>query len=263
MSEHSSNLEKNQSSIDLFRELSSEDVRNDHYQWMLGTLPHLSDQSIDREEARLLEAKKKAVIDDDREAEARIYTELTTLYGRALLRYSYERELYAMGEHPGLLCANSRSPIAIKVANIVQSGAIPAEQSFVSFEHPSFLKAQEASESINYETISGDKPLQIRTQAFVGAQGFTESWHAGRGKYNKIIGDEPALPSSQVIQRYKALSAITAPPIEGAIGYIQPDGKIVYISDSAHRTAAAVLRGDEYVYVKKLNLYPMKQTLVY
>jgi hypothetical protein len=110
-------------------------------------------------------------------------------------------------------------------------------------------------------SLDGDRThsLAIPCVNMVYAEGF-ESWETGRGG-TKMSDDGDTISSKEVIDNYAARET-KIPPID-ALGFIQPNGIIVYaVRDGAHRAAAALQRGEEYIEAQHLRLVRVDYNLV-
>jgi hypothetical protein len=85
---------------------------------------------------------------------------------------------------------------------------------------------------------TGAEIMEIPTNMFVSAEGFV-NWQ-GRGNHQKKDGES----SKTVIENYAKLPADTAPPVTDLEAYLDPSGKLCFVSGNSHRVAAAILRGD-------------------
>lgn len=85
-----------------------------------------------------------------------------------------------------------------------------------------------------------DCVVEIPLGMFVSAESF-ESW---KGRPEGILKDRRS--SQEVISDYAERQS-TPPPLDDVNGYLLPDGRIYFKSNNAHRTAAAIKRGDSHV----------------
>ena len=85
-----------------------------------------------------------------------------------------------------------------------------------------------------------DSAIQIPLGMIVSAESF-ESW---KGRPQGILKDRR--PSEDVISDYSELQS-TPPPLDDVNGYLLPDGRVYFKSNNAHRTAAAIKRGDSHI----------------
>jgi len=107
----------------------------------------------------------------------------------------------------------------------------------------------------------GGTPLMLPARDFVRAPDLVD-WQQGNGG-KKMIGAS-AEPSAKVIRRYARMPT-AAPPIGEVIGYVQPNNLTLYtlVGNGAHRTAAAIARGDDYITVGgQVVLYQLPENIV-
>lgn len=114
---------------------------------------------------------------------------------------------------------------------------------FVDYDLLKPHEAEALAGSEVLELVTRDGNTRVPTGMFVTAMGL-DSWE-GRAPGSKKDG----LPSKEVIKDY-ASRETTPPPLDHVSAYILPDGRVFFRSDSSHRTAAAILRGDPYIEVK-------------
>lgn len=166
------------------------------------------------------------------------------------------RYLEAMRMRPEQTWCNNDTGVGRKVREFIDTAAYPAKQQFMPSEHPALLETLKDGPSIVYEVLEGEPSIIIPTTAFIAAQGIESGWGAGRehGEKNHPITGE-TMPGREVVARYAAMPAETAPPVSSVLGIMHGHNAIVYVSEDAHRTAAAVVRGDEDIEVRQVKLY--------
>lgn len=123
------------------------------------------------------------------------------------------------------------------------------ESAFVSNE--AFVAAIDAQKPV-ISIDATERPIQFPLSAVVSAVGF-ESWETGRGGGAKKDGRS----SREVIEDYAARDT-EIPPID-VRALILPDGRVVLMTENAHRVAAAKLRGQESIWVKHLEISEAQQ----
>ncbi len=101
-----------------------------------------------------------------------------------------------------------------------------------------------------------DEPIIIPTSNIVNAGGM-DSWQ-GRGingmSEKESQHDNVVRTSIDTIEMYADMHSIP-PPVESATAYVQPNGVVFYaVSNGAHRTAAAMRRGDETIATTQLKV---------
>lgn len=104
---------------------------------------------------------------------------------------------------------------------------------------------------------SKDKPVEIPVTAIVSAAGF-RSWQDGRGRNSEgrlILKDDK--PSHEVIKDYA--SRETEIPNIDVTAVILPDGKVIYLSENAHRAAAAKMKGQDTIKVNRMLVWAAKE----
>jgi hypothetical protein len=113
------------------------------------------------------------------------------------------------------------------------------------FVDPDELRPYASSAFDSGDTLLLSTPEQVKIPLgmFVSAASF-ESWY---GRPEGIQKDRK--PSSEVIEDYAGRET-KPPPVEQATGYLLPDGRVYFKSENAHRAAAAIRRGDDYVEFK-------------
>ncbi len=87
-----------------------------------------------------------------------------------------------------------------------------------------------------------DEPFIIPVTSIISASGF-QDWE-GRGDVTTVKKDND--DSARVIERYASLDT-EAPPIDSLFAVVLPDGKVAFETENAHRVAAAILKGEEFV----------------
>jgi hypothetical protein len=95
------------------------------------------------------------------------------------------------------------------------------------------------------------EPIKVPVAAIVSAQSF-KSWGIGRGEGATKDGKS----SSAVILDYARAKEI--PDIDNAIALVQPDGRVIIMTENAHRVAAAKLRWQEFINIKRLSVFQAK-----
>ena len=112
---------------------------------------------------------------------------------------------------------------------------------FVDLDYLSSLSSEADREG---KTVRIDLPkdsvVQIPLGMIVSAESF-ESWN---GRPEGILKDRR--PSEEVIADYAERQS-PSPPLDDVNGYLLPDGRIYFKSNNAHRTAAAIKRGDSHI----------------
>lgn len=118
---------------------------------------------------------------------------------------------------------------------------------------------------------TAEQPVLIPTSNIVGIESF-DSWR-GRGdtgpfaassRPNEKAGRDDGIvrSSEETIDMYAKMDT-PIPPIDTASGYVQPNGIIIFVAEAgAHRTAAALERGDELLAVKQLILTPIQENYI-
>lgn len=126
-----------------------------------------------------------------------------------------------------------------------------------------FQRSEEFNSMLNIslppiEVVASKTPIQLPVAAFVSALGLA-SWADGRvtdlsGIREGFEDKKDGLDSRQVIQDYASRDT-DIPPLDWAVASISPDGMVFFASHSAHRMAAAKLKGQETILVKGLSVY--------
>ena len=161
---------------------------------------------------------------------------------------------YEMEQHPEQLWLDmaDTEKIAPVKEMVEQTPHLPSQQIITSIPDVS-----------GWPTIAldGDRThsLAIPCVNMVYAEGF-ESWETGRPT-TKMPDVGRITSSKEVIDNYAARET-KIPPID-ALGFIQPNGIIVYaVRDGTHRAAAALQRGEEYIEAQHLRLVRVDYNLV-
>jgi hypothetical protein len=102
-----------------------------------------------------------------------------------------------------------------------------------------------ASDQGHTLAIKPSRPIAVPIGMFINALAL-ESW---RGRSAGIYKEDR--PSHEVIEEYAAMTS-PPPPIDTATAYLLPDGRVLFSGQEAHRTAAAIRRGDQHIEVIRL-----------
>ncbi len=114
---------------------------------------------------------------------------------------------------------------------------------------------------VSVEARSDEPLIKIPTANFVYAEGFT-SWKGRSGTKQEDVVGATNRSSAKVIADF-ASRETPAPPLDRVVGYVQPNGVVLYASaDGAHRTAAAIVRGDEFIQTTRLELHQLEANLI-
>ncbi len=91
-------------------------------------------------------------------------------------------------------------------------------------------------------------PLPVRGAVSVVG---IDSWANGR-----VDGQKNGKPSRKTIRDYARMDGRTAPPVQRATVYVQPDGRTFWelSGDGAHRLAAAKRRDDHSIYARDVSI---------
>lgn len=123
-------------------------------------------------------------------------------------------------------------------------------------EHPTFLRVNLSGASS--EAVAGMNDIvSLPVANFISAPDFSD-WETGRTDGYKYSPTGTCVKSSKLIRKYARLPAETSPAINMAQAIRQPNGLVLYklVGDGAHRLAAAMRRGDQYIQVTKgVDLY--------
>lgn len=100
-----------------------------------------------------------------------------------------------------------------------------------------------------------NKPFVVPVANIVTSHGGFDSW-TGRGHkgvankmYQKSTGEQGTFSSISAIKDY-AERDTPLPPLEEIYAYVQPDGTVIFATGTSnHRTAAAIVRGQDHVMV--------------
>lgn len=118
------------------------------------------------------------------------------------------------------------------------------------------------SQAIILESDPEGPFMHLPVRNFVYAEGFV-SWQEGRGHNVKKVDEHGVrTPSSELLRSYAARTT-QAPPLEKVVGFVQPNGLVLYTTrQGSHRTAAAIARGDQSVEVRTLSLLMLEDNIV-
>jgi hypothetical protein len=123
------------------------------------------------------------------------------------------------------------------------------ESSFVT--NHNFIEATDKNKPI-VEIDAIRQPIRIPLAAIVSAMGF-KSWESGRGE--GVAKDGKSSPA--VILDY-ASRTTEIPDVDYAMALVQPDGKVVIMTEDAHRVAAAKRKGQEFISIRNLRVSQAK-----
>jgi hypothetical protein len=109
------------------------------------------------------------------------------------------------------------------------------------------------------------RPINVPTRLLVDAEGFM-GWTGRPPGVKKTISTNEGyqtLNSFDVIKKYAAMDT-SPPPLKEMDMFVQPDGKIFFSSggDGAHRTGAAVLKGESNIDTYSIRVWPMSENLL-
>jgi len=176
-------------------------------------------------------------------------------------RYAIYERLGTMERAPKALALNVEAPQATAIQEAALAGPRMDETHFMQLSEVD----QHLPEDDKWVMITREKgqgPIELPVKNFVYAAQLG-SWQAGRVERGKVDEAGRTVESRDVIENYRNREAHTAPPLERVSGYVQPNGLILYATESgAHRTAAAVLRGDETIKTDSLRLYKLADNIV-
>lgn len=120
---------------------------------------------------------------------------------------------------------------------------------------------EDTSQALVIET-EGGSPLTLPVRNFVSAEGF-QSWGEARGTNTPKLNEHGERVNSAALLKDYASRVTQAPPIQKVIGFVQPNGLILYTTrEGSHRTGAAVMRGDETIQAKTLSLLMLSRNVI-
>lgn len=156
------------------------------------------------------------------------------------LRDLDEYRRYAWERH-GTITLDSEDADALRLADAVIAGAATSERPFV----PDDQFMAQRDESTPFVVIEAQQsPLEFPMAAFISAAGF-DSWDGRRHSL------KDGRPSKEVIIDY-ASRPTDIPPVDEAFALILPNGEVVLEPVNSHRTAAAKLKGQQTLAVKRV-----------
>lgn len=243
--------------------LFNEDLIAEHTASLRQISEDCSREAIINKESELDAEMRAARSEDDEQRFADAKERLRVLQYARHHGDAAERYLYAMEQHPEQLWCNNDTSLGEYIGQYIENAPAPDEQRFVPFSDPRITRALQAVASVVYERLVDEAPLRVPVRSFITAQLFDSGWEQGRGEIQKPDDRTGEIEmSAEMIQRYASMPAETAPEVESAYGFLQPDGKIVYMGINSHRVAAAVVRGDELLAVRQVKLVHVDEQLV-
>lgn len=160
-------------------------------------------------------------------------------YGRRELD---EFRRYAWKRH-GVITLDSDDADAACLSEALVARAATTERPFM----PDDVFQDQRDETAPYVVIEAqENPMEFPVTAFVSAVGF-DSWEG------RSYGDKEGRPSREVIADY-ASRPTEIPPVDEAFAMIQPDGEVILEPINSHRTAAAKLKGQQSLAVKRVTV---------
>lgn len=127
------------------------------------------------------------------------------------------------------------------IATSSNSDSTDRAHTFVDLDYLSSFSSESDRKG---NTIRIELPKDLAVQIPLGMLVSAESFESWKGRPEGILKDRR--PSQEVISDYAERQS-TPPPLDDVNGYLLPDGRIYFKSNNAHRTAAAIKRGDSHV----------------
>lgn len=207
--------------------------------------------------SKLAEAEESRNMDRARIERQRV-NELETFTDE---RYSIGERLNYMNQNRAALMMHPADERATALLASLAATELPVQQRFIGQQ-----KLDEAMSDVGQRIFIDrgrhDEPIRLPVHNFVSAYGM-QSWEGGRKRGVLKENDEgKVLQSAEIIADY-AQRTTQAPPIERVHAYIQPNGIALYATEGgSHRTAAAVLRGDQAIQANSLIVHQIATNFV-